>query len=497
MIPGPPTERARSLATQSLLAGCALAFLFASHPCLGRDLEARFAPLVGEDSASREAVLEALLSPGEFPSTRFVHMSEGGEALFSLDSSLSAASPYAELHPERLRWPKVAGLELAVANGPLKLVPTSPAVTEDSLEGGFVVRWILAPRGQQFAPAPHFEVEVVEAEVLTRAGGRRLLAWKAPPAPDICRRDEEGGLRCELAGVGREARALALSPDGALLALALGGLKPRLEVYDVRGTPRLSWQALLPKDSGGAAVAAFSADGRWVVALTGRGALHRFAAASGGSHLAIASAGRTARAVPPGNVMAVAGEGGAVTLWLLDSGTVAWRLPPRQLRGPVDRLAASGDGRRLATLEYGAESTVVRVWEVRSRAMLAEIKVDAYAVVDLALDEAGETLFITHETKGLFAAAVARRSAPEPLPGPDAARCRGRLEWIAGEDELGCAVSGGEIRLDRQGRRRAERVAAGVTGDWIVAASPGGSGTAAVGGGRLVVWRPAARSKEP
>ena len=70
------------------------------------------AALIDPEGVPTEQALEALLAPGEFPGRRFEYTSEGEEALFSLDSSLSASEPFAAIHPERLVWPRIADLEL-------------------------------------------------------------------------------------------------------------------------------------------------------------------------------------------------------------------------------------------------------------------------------------------------------------------------------------------------------------------------------------------------
>jgi hypothetical protein len=442
------------------------------------------------DPSDQESVIETFLAPGEFSDRRVVHVSSGEEATYSLDSSLGATKPFAELHPERLSWPDLAGLKLMVEGGPLTLTPTGDeCVTDELLDRGFSIRWVMAPLGQRFEPVPHFALKVVSAEVLGEAGGKRLLFWSEPPSPPVCARGvKEGRPNCRLDGVGQEARALALSPDGRRLALAFGGLRPRLELYDVGRVPRLLWQVLFSKSTGGAIETAFSADGEWVVALTGRGRMHRFDAKTGGRHLSIPSEGRTASAVPPGEVMAVAGESGAVKLWYLADGTIAWRLPPRRARGAVDRLAASGDGRRFATLEYAEERTVVRVWTLGTRSVMTELEVASDAIVDIALDESGNTLYLSHETEGLLAAPVRRPTAAKPLKGESAGRCRGRLQWISGENTLSCATKRGELRIDGQGRFRRSLHSDGATSDWIVKASASGNRLAAVGGGRLLVW---------
>jgi WD40 repeat protein len=445
--------------------------------------------LIREGGEVAELVLETFLAPGEFPGRLFAHISKGQEAVFSLDSSLGGIEPFAELHPERLHWPQIAGLDLVVEGPPLRLSPAGDHVTDEALDAGFEVRWILEPLGQRLYPKPHFSAKVIEAKVLALGNRGMLLYWRAsPPQPICCERVSSGHPNCDVPGVSREARALALSPDGSLLAMAVGGLRPRIEVWDVDGEPRLAWQSLFGADSGGAQEVAFSADAKWIVALTGKGRMHRFDSSTGGRHLSIPSAGRAARAIPPGRIMAVAGDAGEVNLWYLADGTIAWRLPPRQVRGPIDRLAASGDGKRFATLEYSEESTVVRVWEMRNRTLLAQIDVDPYAIVDIALDAKGEFLFVAHEKKGLLKTGIKKGSELKPTGGKNGLRCKGRLQWISGLDLLNCSVSGGEIQIDLDGQMRNELETGVQSSDWIAASSAGGRRMAAVGGGHLLVW---------
>lgn len=444
---------------------------------------------VEPDDPQSDLVLEAFLAPNEFPGRRFEHVSTGDEALFSIDAVLSAAEPYAELHPERMHWPKIADIDLFVITRLSRLEPVGDFVDDDLLDKGFLVRWKLAPLGQRFDPSPHFIAQIVEADVVSRFNGKRLFYWHAPPPAPICREKvSPGEANCELKGVGLEASGLALSPDGTLLALAHGGLRPRLEIYLLKDTLRMLWQSFFNTDSGGPVEVAFSSDGKWVVALTGRGRMHRFVAKTGEQHLGIASAGRTARSIPPGRIMAVAGEQGEVKLWYLSDGTIAWRLPPRRIRGPIDRIAASGNGKRFATLEYDNDLTVVRVWEVRQRAMLSEINVDSYEISDIALDENGETLYVAHEKKGLLATPVERHGSLRPVGDAGSRRCRGRLQWLPGRGLLNCTVPRGCLRLDSQGKLKAELVAGGEESNWLVTGATEGHRLAAVGGGRLLVW---------
>ena len=187
--------------------------------------------------------------------------------------------------------------------------------------------------------------------------------------------------------------------------------------------------------------------------------------------------------------MAVAGKSGEVTLWYLSDGTIAWRLPPRKVRGPIDRLAVSGDGSRFATLEYDATSTVLRVWEINRRSMLTQIDLDPYAVEDIALDEKGGRLFISHEETGLMTVEV-KRAADDPKPhgGTMGARCKGMLEWLSESDVLSCAMKSGLIQIDADGKTGRVLVTEVLSADWIVAAASRGDRIVAVGEGHLLIW---------
>jgi len=454
-------------------------------------------PLVGDDGKPGEEVLEVLLSPGEFHGRTIVHTSKGDEAIFCLDSSLSAKKPFAELYPQRVNWPPVAGLSLKVVGNSLRLSSSKEGVDDETLDKGFAIRWTFLPLGQSFEKEPVFKVQVIGAEVISTVTGRTLMRWRRPAPPDICTSPPHlKDPSCDLLGVGREVRSLALNPAGNKIALAHGGLRPRMEIMSLGSTIKKEWEALFPTDSGGAMEVAFSADGQWVVALTGDGIMHRFDAKTGGRHMSIPSQGRTAQSIPPGHIMAVAGDGGEVTLWYLSDGTIAWRLPPRKLRGPVDRLATSGDGNRFATLEYTETKTVVRVWEVNRRAMLAQIEVDQYAISDIALDATGTHLFLTHKKQGLLTARV-QRSNPKlsNFGGTAGLKCTGSLQWIDNEHRLSCATSKGVLKINEKGKLDSELKTRVDSSGWIVASALGGEKIAAVGAGHLLIWNLEAHKK--
>lgn len=436
-----------------------------------------------------DEVIEAFISPNDFSARQVMWKSTGEQALFALEASLTATPPIAELHPERLSWPRIAGYPLRVEGGPLKL-HILPRVSDDDLDQGIELRILLVPTGLRFEPLPSFNARIVGVDVVAASSARPLLRWTAPEAPPACRKPSKPGApSCEVPGIGLEAVSLATSPDGSLVGLSFAGIRPRLEMYDIQTEPVLLWQALLPRASGGAIEVAFSADGRFAAVLTGRGAMHRFDARTGEAHLRISSKGRTARPVPPGYVVAVAGEAGEVTLWYLSDGTIAWRLPPRQLRGPVDRLAASSDGRGLVTLEYEAARSLVRLWDIPTRKLVAQLAVDPYAVADLAVADDGRTVIVSHGERGLLRADARGDKSFREIPGKIARQCRGRIRWVEGSSLMSCALSDGEAQVDLEGKLHQRRFTQIPSGQWLVSSSAEGRTLVAVGAGHLVIWR--------
>ena len=103
-----------------VLLGSSLCF---ANTSLSTDINRQAMPLLNEKHEPTNEVMAALLSPGEFPGKRFVYISEGEEAQYCIDSSLSAKKPFAQVYPERVSWPQIAGLTLVVEKLNLKLVP--------------------------------------------------------------------------------------------------------------------------------------------------------------------------------------------------------------------------------------------------------------------------------------------------------------------------------------------------------------------------------------
>ena len=461
--------------------------LCVSMPCGAQPYETSPIRLDTDNPVAVESFLEAMLSPEEFNERRFEVESTGDEAMFALDAVLAASKPTVQVHPERVRSIQIAGLKLAIEGRPLSLSP-APQLTDEVLDAGFRIRWTLKADGQRFSPEPHFVAHAVAAVLLPKEGNTLLAQRIETEKSAACRPNAPADLpRCRI-DIGREVRAASLSPDGNRLSLAFGGLRPRIEVYDVEHTPKLMWQALFPKGSGGAVETAFSSDGEWVTALTGRGEIHRFDSARGGRHMSVPSSGRTALAVPPGRIMAVAGTNGEVTLWYLADGTIARKFPPRSSRGSVDRLAASGNGEVIATLEYADNKSVLRAWDISTRRLLRQIELPGREVSAVALNGPGDKVFISHETRGLLVASLGFKDPLTPVQGKLAPDCVGRIEWIPSRDALVCSQKKGLILLNESGELQDQWRVDEAASDWVAAAASGGSKLAAAGGGRLMIW---------
>jgi WD40 repeat protein len=282
---------------------------------------------------------------------------------------------------------------------------------------------------------------------------------------------------------------VAINVDATLLALAVTGLKPRIELYDIKATPVLLWQSTFSDVSGGVNDVAFSADGKFVVALLGNGRIHRFDAGSGGRHLAVLSRGTATASVPPGALVAVGGEKGEVVLWRLEDGTIDWKIHPRKSRGDIDKIAVSGDGRIIAALEYAGDKTIVRLWRVHNKWALGQFELDGTLYADIALNKTGDTLFLSHEERGLYTLAVNQKESKPVLFSEDTRMCRGKISWINSQDSLQCSSVNAIARVKMDGGKPSLLETGIVSDRWIISVSLQGTTTAAVGAGHLLIWR--------
>ncbi|MBN2344259.1 MAG: WD40 repeat domain-containing protein [Deltaproteobacteria bacterium] len=444
-------------------------------------------PLLSETGEPSEAVVEALLYPGEFGHKQFVYISEGDEARYCLDSSLSAEEPFAQVYPERIVWPQIGGVDIRVKSLDLKLVPESDGVTDDALDKGFAIRWFLEADGQDFSNAPVFLLRAVGAEVFSTETAQVLMHWQKPAREKICKEAEEGFPSCDVADVPLSTQAVAVDPLGDSVAIATTGRKPGIAMYRITGTPQKKWQVLFPEQSGGARDVRFSSDGEYVVALLGNGEIHRFDARTGGRHLSIPSKGMVAHAVPPGDIIAVGGQSGEIVLWRLADGTIEWKVDPKQFRGDIDRMAVSGDGKRIATLEYSENETVIRVYRIHEKQAVAQLNLPGTLYADLALDYTGKTLVLSHEEKGLMKADISSKKPPVAV-GNDAASCTEELYWAPKQRGPSCSVSGGILFLTEEGKIQMKRRIHSEATRWMMDQSPSGI-TVAVGAGHLLLWR--------
>jgi WD40 repeat protein len=174
--------------------------------------------------------------------------------------------------------------------------------------------------------------------------------------------------------LGRAGNALALSPEGKMLALGLwsgGGNEPsQTFLWDVADGKQI---AELPGDAA-AGPMAFSPDGSLLATVCGDGAVRLWDTANGKEVRSLGGEkDRVSLALvfsPDGRTLAVAGYGhddkpGSVRLWELASGKVRAEFAGHG--SAVLSLAFSPDGRTLAT---GGADTTVLLWDLTGRTEL-------------------------------------------------------------------------------------------------------------------------------
>jgi len=444
-------------------------------------------PLRDPLGALEERVVEAMLSPAEFPALRISHVSENDEALFCLDSSLGAQKPFVQVYPERIPMPDMGGVRIRVVKTERRLTPVAEGVTDRTLDAGFAIRWLFRPLGLRFDDGPSFVVAAVGAEVFSTKTGQTLMFWEDAKADPICDPSRPAGApRCDLPGISREVRDIALSPDGGWVALAISGIKPRLELYRIDDAPHLHWQTAFPTESGGVLHVAFSDDGHFVTALLGDGATHRFDL-QGGRHLRIPSLGRTALAAPQGNRVLIGGRNGTVTLWRLQDGTIDWQLPARTIRSPAAKLAISANGQRIAMVDFANARTLIRVWDFAAQRITAQLSLPDDRVNDVAFDERGDHLYIAHERDGLLRFRVASGAQPEATSA-QGLHCRNTIAWVPHRQRIWCSVPGGIIEIDERGERThmLETSTASARSHFAVSATA--ERTVSAADGHLLIW---------
>ena len=190
------------------------------------------------------------------------------------------------------------------------------------------------------------------------------------------------GAATELGSADDDVFSLALSPDGA--TLAVGAQRGTLALYrlDADGRPDLRWRSAAGL-AGEARALAFSPDGRTLLAdHDGEPTLWDVtdpAAPIMRGALAGVPDAVTAAFAPAGDVVAIGRPDGTVSLW--DAATR--QLLAQASAGPdTRRVAFTGDGRTLVT----ASSDAVAVWDVADRSRLAALtRLGDTAPTDLAV----------------------------------------------------------------------------------------------------------------
>jgi len=453
-------------------------------------------PLAGNAGVEADKALSLFLSEDPLSSQVIVFRMDPESSVFAVD--IDEARMRAVARPERVTWPKVGGLTLVAAlpsGSSADLAPIgSTAGQGGSLPEKLILEWLLRPVGREFEPYPHFEAEVVGARILDAGNREPLLQWLAPaPSPPCLASPKPGFPRCTIQGLSRSVSSVALSPTGNELLLTTGGLIPRVEVWGI-DPPRRRWHLLVSPLEGGADAAGFTIDGSGFAFRDGAGRLHVLSSPSGEGHRIIESQSVAAFPVQ-GQVdleASMRSQGGLIG-WRLEDGTVEWAVAARKSAAPASRLDASGDGRSIAVLEYAKDGVHLEVWDIRSKRLEFETRLDSLSITGLALDYGGKRLFVSDEKEGLETFVLGNAGAGS---GPEPRRitaCRYLLKWVGGSDgALLCASEASLFLLDPGTGNEIESLilpkpasAAAIRADVL----PDAGLAAAVSGGTLYLWK--------
>ncbi|MBN2802854.1 MAG: hypothetical protein JXR91_07155 [Deltaproteobacteria bacterium] len=447
-------------------------------------------PLLTDDGEASDGLTEALLYPAEFKNKRFVYISNSDESIYCLDSSLSSSKPFVQVFPQRITWPQIGGVELRVNDIALKLIPEGRKITDNDLDKGFAIKWLFKATGQDFRTLPVFKIQAVGAEVFSTQDAKVLMRFEEPPPQPICTDSPEPGFpSCTLNEISNEIDAVAVNYNATLVALAISGVKPRIELYNIKNDPELLWQSTFSLQSGGVAGVSFSSDSQYVAALLGNGEIHRFNAATGGEHLAILSTGTISKTLSPGSFIAVSSQNGELTIWRLEDGTIEWKISGKKTRGDADKIAVSGDGQIITTLEYTESATIIRYWEIYNSKALGQIDLQGTNYNDIALNNNGTKIFISNQSIGLLTADLTTKNPEMKNYSQETSSCTANINYINSSNEIQCSGEGEIFTISLESKKISTLKTPVKSALWIVSVSLNGKTIIGVSSGKLLIWR--------
>lgn len=490
----------RHLATVLLLISSLFARVAAGES--ERAAEARFTafnlasiPLPGtadEVVVSEEQTLEVFLSPSDFPDALARLTLSGVGADFAINLDLSTFQ--GEALPDRVQWPSLGGRPLTITQRssdsgiPLTPVTPRPSVGEDELaDQDLQLQWYIQPEeGDPQGPLRGR----VRAVRLATSDDRTLATWVAPPPQEGCaERAEPGGApRCHVSGVSRAVKALAVDISGQRIAVAGGDLRPRVDIWELSSFS-LAHRIAFPPWQGPPLGVEYTPDGRLLVVVDGVGDVHLWNASTGGEHRRFDASAQAFALLDSGRIIAVSNAQRGLTLWRTADGTIAAHLGEASDQ-QYQRLAASGDGQRLAAVSHDQDQPIIAVWQLDGEQIIGRARGDG-GLVAVELDGAGEHLLATHDERGLLRARVGPSMSFAPFGGEAGRQCRHQIAVSPDDTLIACTQDRGAVLLDaNQGRQVHSLGVEGSQGRILDAIdfSPDGERLLATGDGELLEW---------
>jgi WD40 repeat protein/tRNA A-37 threonylcarbamoyl transferase component Bud32 len=252
---------------------------------------------------------------------------------------------------------------------------------------GWIESVAFAPGGEMFVSGSDDQMRVWQFEKLAAApeptptlGVSAPIATPIPLSPAAISVDNANRVTSLAILDESNAKQVAWSPDGSLLAIAASNLciydaHTRQPIYTMND---VSWAGGLAFSADGSMLAAAAYDGIRVWATDGWGELYTLPGSRGAESVAIS----------PDGTLLIAGSGSALKVWSLEDGSELRTIPAG---GPVRPVAFAPDGQTIAAAAGVAGSDVL-VWALQSGELLHTFEGHTNWIHSLAFSPDGKSL---------------------------------------------------------------------------------------------------------